>query len=195
VRKLVVLGVIVFGLLVVDLGAKLWAQGRIEAVARQEAPEASADADIDALPFLPPLFAGGDVAHVDLVLRNVGVERVRFDRLSFSLDGVEVSRRALFRERKVELVDIDRGTVAAEIDMEAITRLIGRDLPEGQLTGRVRGRSLELRAGPASLTVPLPRASLLPCEGRVVVSAERVSVSCTVTEIPPGLVEAVSRAR
>jgi DUF2993 family protein len=187
-----VLGVVLAALLGLDVGTRLWAQGQVEAAARREAPEASADAHIDAFPFLPPLLTGGHVAHVDVELRNVGVDRLKFDRLAFSLDGVEVSRRSLFRDREVDLIDIDRGTVSAELSVGAVARLIGRRLPEGQLTARLRGRALELRAGPAVVTVPLPRASLLPCDGVVRVTAEKVTVSCTVTEIPPGLVEAVA---
>jgi hypothetical protein len=130
-----------------------------------------------------------------VVLRDVGVERFRFDRLEFSLEGVEVSRRALFRDREVVLEDIDRGTVTAELSLETVNRLLGGRLPQGELTGRVSGRNLFLRFGPASITIPLPRASLLPCDGRASVTAERVLVSCTVTDVPPGLVEAVRRAR
>ena len=179
-----------------DIGTRLWSEGRIESVAHEEAPEATVSADIDAFPWLPPLLSGGNVSHVDVVLRNVGVEGFRFDRLEFSLDGVEISRRALFRDRTVVLEDIDRGTVTAELSLESVTRMLGgRELPRGELTGRVSGRNLTLRAGPLAVTVPLPRASLLPCDGQARVTAERVLVSCTVTDVPPGLVEAVSRAR
>jgi hypothetical protein len=165
-------------------------------VAHEEAPEATVRADIDAFPWLPPLLLGGNVAHVEVVLRNVGVDRFRFDRLEFDLDGVEISRRSLFNDREVVIEDIDEGTVTAELSLESVTRMLGgRQLPQGELTGRVSGRNLVLRAGPLSVTVPLPRASLLPCDGQASVTAERVIVSCTVTDVPPGLVEAVSRAR
>jgi hypothetical protein len=191
-RRLVVLGFVLAALVGLDLGTRLWSEGQVEAAARREAPDASASADIDAFPFLPPLLAGGRVSHVDVVLRGVGAGDFEFDRLAFSLDGVKVSRRSLFREGEIDLIDIDRGTITAELSLEAITGALGRQIPTGQLSARVQGRSLVLRAGPASVTLPLPSASLFPCEGEVTLTADRLTLTCTVTEIPPGLVEAVT---
>ena len=182
------------GLLAADVGARLWAEGQVEAAARREAPEASASADIDGFPFLPPLLLSGHVSHVDLTLRDVGVERFRFDRVAFSLDGVDVSRRALLRERRIELIDVDRGTITAELSLGLVREVLGRRLPEGEVTATVTGRVLRLALGQVSVTVPLPHANLLPCDGRARVTGQRVVISCTVTEVPPGLVRAVAGA-
>ena len=190
-----VLVVVLVALVGADIGARVWSEGQVESAARREAPEASAEADVEGFPFLFPLFARGRVDHVDLLMRDVGTAQLRFERLEFSLDGVRISRRALIRDREVELRDIDRGTITAVLPMGPLVQKMGRRLPTGGLTARIVARTLQLRAGPVALDVPLPEADLMPCEGRARVTPDRVTISCTITDLPPGLMEAVNQAR
>ena len=192
-RKLVILGVVVFVAgLVADIALKALAESQIETTAQREAPDATTDAAIPVFPFLPPLLLAGKVDEVSVHMRQVSAGAAVFDRLDFDLHGVTISRRALFDERRVELVDIDRGTVSAVVALPAPVR----NLPIDGLTARVAGRSIVLRGpGGASASIPLPRASLLPCEeGAATLLAGRVRVTCTLDDIPPALVEAINKA-
>lgn len=192
-RRLVVVGVVVFVAgLVADLALKALAESQIETTAQREAPEASADAAIPVFPFLPPLLLAGKVDEVSVQMRQVSAGAAVFDRLDFDLQGVTISRRVLLDERRVELVDIDRGTVSAVVALPGPAR----NLPIGRLTARVVGRSIVVR-GPAgaSASIPLPRATLLPCEeGAATLLAGRVRITCTLDDIPPALVEAINQA-
>jgi hypothetical protein len=131
------------------------------------------------------------VSHVEVHLAQVRARAVVFDSLNFDLHGVEISRRALFDDRRVELVSIDRGTVTAIVELPAAARRV----PLSVVSARVVGRSIVVR-GPAGLsaTLPMPAASLLPCQGAATIVDNRIHVSCTLEDIPPALIEAVNRA-
>jgi hypothetical protein len=191
-RRLAVIAVIVFVLgLVADVGLKAMAESQIETTAKREAPDASADAAIPVFPFLPPLLLAGKVDEVSLHLANISAGSTVIERLDFDLHGVEISRRALFEDREVKLQSIDRGTVTALMPLPAAAR----NLPLDGLTARVRGRTLVV-SGPGGISVPLPmpRTSLMPCDGTATIVGGRVRVSCTLEEIPPALVEAINQA-
>lgn len=178
--------------LVADIALKALAESQIETTAQREAPDATTDAAIPVFPFLPPLLLAGRVDEVSVHMRQVAAGAAVFDRLDFDLRGVTISRRALLEERRVELVDIDRGTVSAVVALPAPVR----SLPVGRLTARVVGRSIVV-AGPggASVSIALPRASLLPCdEGAATLVAGRVRITCTLDDIPPALVKAINNA-
>jgi hypothetical protein len=192
VRKLVIAlaVVLVLGFLA-DIGTKALAESQIEATATAEAPESTADAAIPVFPFLPPLLLAGKVDEVSVRLAHVPAGPIFFDRLDFDLHGVEISRRALLNERRVELVSIDRGTVTAVVPLPAVAR----DLPISGLTARWVGRSIQVRGpGGVSVSIPLPEADLIPCAGTATVHAGRVRLTCTLDDIPPALVEAVNNA-
>lgn len=190
-RKLVVALVAVFVVgLIADIGLKALAEAQIESTATRESEGASADAAIPVFPFLPPLLLSGQVDEVSLRLVDVPAGPATFDRLDFDLQGVEISRRALLRDRRVELVAIDRGSVSAVVQLPAVARAV----PLNGLTARVSGRSIVLR-GPRGIAVsiPLPADRYLPCQGEAQVESGAVRVTCTLEEIPPALVEAINQ--
>ena len=191
-RKLFGLALVVFVLgLVADLGLKAMAESQIETTARREAPDASADAAIPVFPFLPPLLLAGKVDEVSVHMANVEAGATVFERLDFDLRGVEISRRALLDDREVQLVGIDRGTVTAVVSLPSAVR----GVPVSGLTARVADRTIVV-SGPGGISVrlPMPRASLVPCEGTATLVGSRVRISCTIEEIPPALVEAFNQA-
>jgi hypothetical protein len=192
VRKLVILGVAVLVLgFAADIGAKALAVSQIESAARRQAPEASANAAIPVFPFLPPLLLAGKVNEVSVHMVHVAAGPIFFDSLDFDMHGVQLSRKALLQQRRIELVKIDRGTVTALAALPAAAAA----LPSGAVTARVSGRSILLRGpGGLSASIPLPATSLIPCAGTAAVEAGRVKLTCTLTDIPPALVRAASRA-
>jgi hypothetical protein len=188
-RVVVLLAVLAVVGLVSDIALKALAESQIEATATREAPGASADAAIPVFPFLPPLLLGGRVDEVSVHLAHVAAGPTFFDRLDFDLHGVEISRGALFRERRVKLVHIDRGTVTAVVQLPAIAR----GLPLTGLTARVSGRAIVVRGpGGVSVSIPMPAAALMPCEGTARLEAGAVRVSCTLEDVPPALVDAIN---
>ena len=182
--------VVVLGF-VADIATKALAESQIESTAHEEAPQAGANAAIPVFPFLPPLLLAGKVDEVSLRLSGVPAGPVVFDRLEFDLHGVEISRRALLDERRVQLVAIDRGTVTAIVPLPAVVR----DLPLSGLTARWVGRSIVVRGpGGVSVPIPLPDDALIPCSGEATIQAGRVRLTCTLEDIPPALIEAANTA-
>lgn len=202
-KKLVVLASLAGLFLVADVSAKAFAESKIEERTRASLPGAEVAADIRAFPFLPRLLLAGSVKEVDFTLDKVGgsttVPLIRLD-----LHGVELDRDLLLKERRAELVGIDRGTAAVEITAAQLTQAAGRDVQigGGQVTVSVAGRfvgasvaveggQLVLRTdGLPDLSVSVPRSDLVPCATNATVLSGRVRVSCSIEEIPPGLVAA-----
>jgi hypothetical protein len=191
VRKLIVLAVVVLLLgFLADIATKALAESQIETTADKEAPEASSDAAIPVFPFLPPLLVAGKVDEVSLRMTHVPAGPVFFDRLDFDLHGVQISRRALLNERRVELVAIERGTVTAVVPLPAAAQA----LPISDLTARVSGRTIVVRGAGVSVSIPMPAPDLVPCAATATLQAGRVRLTCTLTEIPRALVEALNQA-
>jgi hypothetical protein len=191
-RRLIVAAVVLLVLgFVADIGVKALAESQIETTAQEEAPEAGADAAIPVFPFLPPLLIAGNVDEVSLQMTHVPAGAVFFDRLDFDLHGVQISRRALLNERRVELVAIDRGTVTAVVALPAAVRA----LPLSAVSARVSGRTIVVRGpGGVSASIPMPAPDLVPCSGTATVQADRVRLTCTLEHIPRALVEALNNA-
>lgn len=205
VIALVILGVLG---LVADVGAKGWAEGQIEARARAELPdETSASATINAFPFLLPLLLGGRVSEAEGHFENVKTQVLTFASVDIELRGVRVNRSKLLNDRKVELIDIDEGTVSAEIDVAELARVLRLPVTarNGELhltiagvvtpaRARVDGDRLVFAMAGLERSIPIPRADLVPtCEMRPAVLAGRIRLSCTIREIPPGLLGAANR--
>jgi hypothetical protein len=191
VRKLIIAAAVVLVLgFLADIGTKALAESQIEITADKEAPEASSDAAIPVFPFLPPLLLAGKIDEVSLHMTHVPAGPVFFDKLDFDLHGVEISRRALLNERRVELLAIDRGTVTAVVPLPAAARA----LPISGLTARVSDRTIVVRGAGVSVSIPMPAPDLVPCAGTATLQAGRVRLTCTLTEIPPALVEALNQA-
>ncbi|MDQ1375299.1 MAG: hypothetical protein QOJ09_2637 [Actinomycetota bacterium] len=191
-RKLFLLAVVVAVLgLVSDVGLKALAESQVERTAKQEAPGSSANAAIPVFPFLPPLLLSGKVNEVSVHLVHVPAGPTFFDRLDFDLHGVRIDRHALLAERRVKLVGIERGTVSAEVQLPTIAR----NLPLAAVTARVVGRAIVVRGpGGVAVSIPMPAAGLVPCQGNARLQAGAVRVTCTLTNIPPALVEAINQS-
>lgn len=208
-RKLIVLAVLAGLLLVADIAARAFAEGKIasrmESAARGEA---DADADIDSFPFLGRLLAAGSAGDVRIRMTNVPAQRIAYSALEIDLSGVKVDRDLLF-QRQVEVTDIDTGTVAVELTAPALSRALGVpvEVRAGTVEVTVRGQKVPARASVAGgdalqLTadplpaqrIPIPRSPLVPCVRRAEVRGDRVRVSCTFEEVPEPLVRAATPA-
>jgi hypothetical protein len=207
VRKLVVLAVLAGLLVVADIAARAFAEGKI--ASRMESAtrgEADADADIDSFPFLGRLLATGSAGDVHIRMTNVPAQRIAYSALEIDLSGVKVDRDLLL-QREVEVTDIDEGTLAVELTAPALSRALGIpvEIRAGAVEVTVQGRKVPARAsitgGDAlQLTVdplpgqriPIPRSPLVPCVSRAEVRGDRVRISCTFEEVPEPLVRAAT---
>ena len=207
--KRLVIVVVVLGALGLgaDVGAKSWAEGQIESRARAElSSETSVSADIRAFPFLLPLFLAGRVSEAKGHFENVRAGALTFASVDIELHGVRVNRSKLLNDQKVELTDIDEGTVLFDIAVAELTRVLRIPVTasNGELKLTVAGvtatakvsvsaNALVFDVGGVTRSVPIPKTNLIPCATRATVLAGRVRLSCTIREIPPALLGAANR--
>jgi hypothetical protein len=87
--------------------------------------------------------------------------------------------------REVRVTEIEHGTVTATIDISGVSPRIAA-LADRNV--RVAGRSLIV--GPISLQLS---AELLPCDPQVRRMGDQIIASCTLTDVPPILLDAAQR--
>ena len=204
-RRLIIGLVLLGGLgLGADIGAKTWAAGQIETRAKAELPaQVGVSANISAFPFLLPLFLAGKVSEADGHFTNVPAGAITLDRVDIELRGVKINRHKLISERTVELVKIDSGTVSVEILSATLSKLLGNvpvTIENGEVrvagvragTVRVDRNALVIAAGAVSQRVPIPKTRLVPCVAGVTILAGRVRLSCTIHDVPKGMLGAAN---
>lgn len=197
---LLLLGVI--GLLVVgDITARAVAQRELADRLQVAVPGATAsEAEIRSFPFLPRLALSGEVPEVDARVNGVTVRGLVFELIAVDLDGVELNREQLLRNRRVVLERIQHGHVRAEVTDAALSDVLGVPitLEQGRATVTVRGRQVgatlavrdnQLVVGGVGIDLPGLElvAPLLPCVANADIEAGRVVLTCDFTEVPPEL--------
>ena len=205
-RRLIIFLVILVGIEVVgDVSARAWAQSQITSRAKAELPRGvHVKSHIHAFPFLIPLFSSGRVTEVDGHFDNLDVGPFAVAALDIQLHGVRVNRDKLVRERKVWLEGIRDGTVSADITAEALSHAL--HVPVTVTTGQVKvtvggvavAANIRVQANTLEFGIPgvpaikIPRTRLLPCAADVTTLADRVRVSCTIHNVPAGLLGAAN---
>ncbi len=189
------------------MGARSWAEGQIENRARAELPPAaSVSAHIRAFPFVPALLLAGKVSETAGHFRNVRAGGLTFSDVDVELHGVRINRGKLLHERAVELVDVDEGTVTVDIVVAQLGKAVGLGVvaANGQLKVTVAGVSatanlsvhdnaLVVDVAGVVKRIPIPQTRLVPCATSASVLAGRVRLSCTIHDVPPGLLGAANR--
>ncbi len=204
-RPVIFIVILVVIEVVADLGARSWAESEITSRAKAELPSSvHVDSHIHAFPFLIPLFTGGRVSEVDGHFENVDAGTLVLSSLNVELHDVRVDRDKLLHERKVRLVSIRDGTVSADITADALTAVLHVPIAitTNQIkvtvggvavTANVRVQSNAIDFGvPGVPRVPIPKTRLLPCATDITTLAGRVRVSCTIHNVPAGLVGAAN---
>lgn len=206
--KLFVLVAVVALLGVGDVTARSAAEDQIAKVTHESIPEAGpTSARVHSFPFLGRLLVLGEVPRIVVRQSEVRGGALVFASITVDLRGVKIDRDRLRKKREVELTDLDRGIVSAELTdaaVSAVTRVPVRFQP-GRVTVTVRGRpvavevsldrgALLLSAGAAATyRVPVPDVPLLPCVTAVRVEVGRILLTCELDEIPPELLRAANR--
>jgi len=220
VRKwilIVVPTVILLALIVGDQAAKGWAESKLaERAAVYYPPGAGSSASIHSFPFLGRLLVSGSVPRVDVTLDDLHVDPVLIRQLSIHVSAVKLNRSDLFHGR-VHLDDVGAGKMVATIDGPSLARAAGVDLrfTSGEVSvhekiqgvnviakGKVAVKGNLVTVTPTSvegLAVPpsrfavsyrIPGIEILPCQADVKIIENAIVVACTVTDVPPALVQA-----
>lgn len=220
---LVIPTVILLALIVVDQGAKGWAESKLaERAAAYYPSDADSSASIHSFPFLGKLLLFGSVPRVDVDLDDVRFETVLVRRLSLRASDVKVDRNELFSGR-VRLNDIGKGRIVATLDGPALAKATGHDVrftpdevevhekiqgvdvvAKGQITlkgnlVKITPTSVQGLSVPASrfaISYRIPGIEILPCEAAdVKIIRDAVTLSCDVTDVPAALVQAAQSGR
>lgn len=188
-RKLRIALMVLAGLwLVAELASIPVAERAIERrVAERNRDVATVQADIDSFPLVSRLLLTGGVREVTITLDRVVRQNLTFAEVRFELAGIEVDRAAILRQ-DARITAIERGTVTATIDVDALSAALGRIVSLAGADVRVRGRALVI--GPASVQIT---SDLLPCDPEARADGEQVIVSCTIHEVPQALLAATQR--
>ena len=198
-RKLLALVILLLVLVAVDQGARLFAEKKLEERTEASVPAAGAvKASITSFPFLGRLAVSGSIPKVRVRAEQTTLRRVLTARVEVDLRDVELSRQSLVRG-KVRLQDIDRGTVAVELDARSLRRILRLPVvvEDGRVQVTVAGRSVSASAsveggalvlavaGLPAFNVPIGRNGLVSCTAaNVVIEDDTVRLTCEVDKVP-----------
>jgi hypothetical protein len=171
-----------------DVGARHLATSKIEQRVGQVVPEASGvHAWIHSFPFLK-VAVDGHVDEIGIRAARVVEKPLVFTDVAVDLRGVRVSVSQLATAAQVDVTHVDHGTISltvTEADLE-------RAIPGA--TGAVTGATVSVNPatrrlvvavpGAAAVTLPLPKADLLPCTPQVTQAGDRITLACEFTQVP-----------
>lgn len=195
----------VIGLLVAaDIGVRSVAESQLRDRMAAEAgvPPDSTTARIESFPFLARLLTSGTVARIRLSAADVTVEGLTFARVGLDVEDVTFERDRLLSEGDVVLSSLERGTAVAEVTQGELSERLGVavTLEAGRARVQVAGQTVTatasvsdntLRLSVAGFSVPalrIPQLPLVPCVADAEILPGRVRLSCSVDEVPAGLV-------
>jgi uncharacterized protein YwbE len=201
IRRLVAL-VLIVGILGVggDIFLRRYAEAEISKRVRAQVEASSVDTTITSFPFVLRLGANGTVGEIDTHLDKPHVGPLVFDSVDVDLKGVQVDRDLLLHQ-DVKLRKIDSGQLTAVLTETTLAQALGVPV---QLEGgsvRVNGVTATISIKDNKLlfdvlghplALPIPRTSLLPCAGEATVADGRIRITCTIHDIPPALLKAVT---
>ncbi len=210
IRRFTVLGAIFVALVVGDVSARGFVEAKATERAQLEAPPGSVvSASVGGFPFVPPLLLGGSVSQVGIHLKNVSAGVIVFASVDLKLRGVDLDRGLLLKDRKVRILDIDKGSVEVILTEKALGDAlhVPVTMADGQISVMILrtafsvtptitadGKLTLTGAAGRALTLPIPKLDFVPCLGEVTVLAGRMRLSCEITAVPPALVDAVEQA-
>lgn len=207
-RKLILLAVVSGGLFAGDLAAKSYVEGKVaDRFEAAVAGDQRADVTIRSFPFVARLLLNGSAGDMRAHLTVVEAGGLRLSDVQIDLDGVRVDRDQL-RQREVEVRSIESGTVTAHLRAEAISEVlrVPVEIRDGKVEATVAGQTVTAEASAVenrlrlavgvlpTLTVPIPKSSVVPCATSGEVLEDRIRLTCRLDEVPPALVRAANRA-
>jgi LmeA-like phospholipid-binding len=207
IKILVLLLILAAVLTVGDVEARLYAEHQFAHRIDTNVPGAHATANISSFPFVGRLAMTGTVRKIRAHLANVTSGRFTFDTVDVAVTGVQLDRKALFQDQRIQVLRIDSGTVTADMTEAAVDRALGGlpvKLANGAVQLKVNGinlvgrltvvaNQLRLEVTGVPVNVPIPKLPALPCVGNAVVTTGHLQLTCNLTGIPPALVGATGQ--
>jgi hypothetical protein len=209
VRRWLFLAIVLVVLAVADRAAASYAESQIEGAARDQLfGIAAIDVQIHSFPFLGRLGAAGQVSRLDVRLDEVRGHGIDLESIRFDASDVRLERDALLHG-DVHVTDVGSVHVTARISEAQVRSATHADvrLRDGRAEVVVGGKTLTATASVAAgrirlsldrlpaLSVPLPDASLLPCDVQIRVEPGAVVASCTNDDLPSFIADAVVSVR
>ena len=208
-RKIVGLVLLLAVLVGIDLLARNIAEQQVVNQVKSDMPDGThVSASIPAWPFVPRILFWGSVPKVTVKATGIAGKPLSLSEVDVSVTGVEINRRHLINNQRVDLVAIDKGTVVALVTQNALSDVlhIPVQIANGRVTVVVNGQTLtvvptidkndnivltSVGGGPVR-TVGLGTANLVPCAGKLAVEDAKLRVSCTFEHIPDAMVRAAN---
>lgn len=205
--KLTISLVVVVGLLAaVDLVAKAFVERQIQQEVKG-APELdvlTVRADISSFPFLGRLAARGEVDSFTIDLVDITTPQLAIAELSITGDGIVFDRNGLFRG-DVQVEDVEQATASLTLTEGAVSQALGVQVTfaPDSVTVSTGGATVQAQAsvvdglltistdGVGTFTIELSLPEYLPCAPNAVAEQGRVILSCTASELPPIVFEAL----
>jgi hypothetical protein len=177
-----------------DVGARHLATDKIETRARQVVPESSGvHAWIRSFPFLK-VGINGHVDEIGLRAARVVEKPLVFTDVIVDLKGVRVSVSQVATSAQIDVTHVDRGTITMTVLETGLAQALPASAAGSLGTAALAGAKVSVNAttrhlvvalpGVASVALPLPKADLLPCTPAVTQLADRITLSCTFTQVP-----------
>lgn len=201
-RKLIAVAIIVLFVVVAGSIADVVTRHHVEqAIASHieaAVPGAQAQVSISSFPFLGHLAVSGDVPEIRAHVTGVVAGPITFDTVDVVIDQVKVKRSRLIHGQ-VQLVSIERASVAATVSEASIDRQVGLPVTIGAGTVGLAGiqvpAALEVSGNKVTIGVPplpsisitIPLTNLLPCIGAASLQPGQLTVNCTTGQLPPVL--------
>lgn len=172
---------------------------RVEASA---GPAGGSRVRIHSFPFTLRLVGSGEVSRIRASASEVTVEGLTLARVAVDLEGVGFDRDRFFKDRKLVLTSLERGTATAEVTAEQLSDRLGVPvtLEAGRARVRVAGQTATatasvsnntLRLSVSGFSVPelrIPKLPLVPCVTNAELLPGRVRLTCSVDRVPAELV-------
>jgi hypothetical protein len=207
IKIFVLLGILAGVLTIGDVEARMYTEHQFAHRIDTNVPGAHAAVKISSFPFVGRLAATGTVREIRAHVTNVVSGRFTFDTVDVAVSGVHLDRTALFKHQTIRVLDINHGTVTADMTEAAVDQVAG-GLPIKLLDGAVQlavkgvnvvghvsvvGNQLVVNVSGAPLTVAIPKLPLLPCAANAVVTTGHLTLTCALQGIPPALVGATGQ--
>lgn len=186
--------IVVAASVALDLAARSVTQDAIATDVQKSTHSEGASASISSFPFLYDVAAEGRIDRVAITDRGVPAGPLRLDQVRLVASQVRFDRHELFTQHAVRLTDVGSATVTVQARLTSLTGTIARDLGI-EVTSSASNRITVSAGGVTVARIDLTKVPIIPdCPLDVTHSGEVYTFSCTVSPVPPSVLEALSKA-
>ncbi len=153
-----------------------------------------ASVSISSFPFLYDIAAHGDIQGLEVTDRGVPVGPFRLDEVRFDASRIHFDRRELLYHRSVHITMVRQASVAVVFRLSNLESSLANQFGV-QVTATGSDRVLVTAEGRTLATIDLTKIPIVPlCPVQVTHTGETYTFSCTVSEVPQPVLDALSKA-